>query len=759
MSYTWDQVQAKLDDPYVSADTKERLLVAYMREHGDEIEDDPQLAAEVNAYTDGTKASYKPWDFDKVMDDKSVDDAMGDANRESKDKGYQAGIQQGKVDDGHTTLDGMQDPVSGGSSAPEKSDDVLAAGRPGLQVFRDFIPVNDKVPGDSVGPAGKFKFEDLDNRYNEQLGISFKKFMEDAQQLRDAHTAVSGLNETFEAELGNIYKGWKGPAANASYDFYSQEISPNSKDLVSFLESAPGTVEEAVTSIFNEVKAKASSVLDLYTPTVGAATPDIAMKVVELANGNIGDEDHDKILAVAAWVDAETGSDLQARVADDSCSLEQENKDYAVQQCKQWIRDSFNPQFHEAIHDTFIQLCEDTKTAVDSYYETLTEALAEYDNKFPADGQMPKLPGDGKPGDDGGDQPGGTGPGGTGPGGTGPGGTGPGGTGPGGQDVPDVKMPGADGPGGPGGQDVGDIGSPGDPNAPSDGTSTSGVDGDYYPPGQEPTGPPKEVTVKDGDRTITVGQPNAQGVSKVTVEDGKGNKKSYNVDFSKPKPGEEREGEEGADGIKGTDDDVIYADENGKAVIKDGDATITLGEVPGDPGHLTMNVDDGTPTDYDLDFDADEPSGQDVGDIPGPDSPGDSGGAGGSTAGAGTGGGGGGGGGGVPGDVGSPGAGGGASGATASPGAMMGAGAQPDGDNNQGGAAPAAAAAGAGRQGGAPMGGMPMGGMGGGQGGGDQQRQSKWRTTGQLFDEEDPAANFSGVVGRDPAAKEVKPKR
>jgi len=91
----------------------------------------------------------------------------------------------------------------------------------------------------------------------------------------------------------------------------------------------------------------------------------------------------------------------------------------------------------------------------------------------------------------------------------------------------------------------------------------------------------------------------------------------------------------------------------------------------------------------------------------------------------------------------------------------MGAGAQPDGDGQgQGGAAPAGAAAGGGRGQAGGMGGMPMGGMGGGgQGGGDQQRQSKWRTTGQLFDEEDPAANFSGVVGRDPNTKDVKPKR
>jgi hypothetical protein len=60
------------------------------------------------------------------------------------------------------------------------------------------------------------------------------------------------------------------------------------------------------------------------------------------------------------------------------------------------------------------------------------------------------------------------------------------------------------------------------------------------------------------------------------------------------------------------------------------------------------------------------------------------------------------------------------------------------------------------------MGGMPMGGMGGmGQGGGDSTRgASKWRTQGQLFDEEDPAATFSGIIGEDPGSRaKTPPKR
>ncbi|MPZ82358.1 MAG: hypothetical protein GEV28_18940 [Actinophytocola sp.] len=82
---------------------------------------------------------------------------------------------------------------------------------------------------------------------------------------------------------------------------------------------------------------------------------------------------------------------------------------------------------------------------------------------------------------------------------------------------------------------------------------------------------------------------------------------------------------------------------------------------------------------------------------------------------------------------------------------MVGAG-SPDtgGDQRAAAASAGGGGAGGGASGQGAMGGMPMGGMGAGQGGGDQTRQSKWRTTGQLFDDADPAANFSGVVGRDP---------
>ncbi|MBM7770280.1 hypothetical protein JOD54_000484 [Actinokineospora baliensis] len=87
------------------------------------------------------------------------------------------------------------------------------------------------------------------------------------------------------------------------------------------------------------------------------------------------------------------------------------------------------------------------------------------------------------------------------------------------------------------------------------------------------------------------------------------------------------------------------------------------------------------------------------------------------------------------------------------PGAATGAEVPPSAEPQRQPAAAVPAAATSGQSGFGGGGGM-MGGMGGmgGQGGGDSERKSsQWKLVGSLFDEEDPAARFGGVVGEDPA--------
>jgi uncharacterized protein YukE len=755
MSRQWADVKKLLDDPYVDADTKEHLLAAYIREEGYVYQqglsgpvymDEDRLPSEVRSYTDKYRLGADDlWhgDLDKVY---------SDAEAESDERGYSTELNDGRVETGRTTLEGMRPPVEGSSSGVQKSDEIFDAARSALKLWEDFVPINDKVPGDCL--YQKINLDtDIKKRYDEQVGISFKNFLDDAKRLRDAHTELAELNTSSETELNRLYKEWTGPAANASYQHYSEKLVPNVTDLLEYLQTAPDMLDTAVTNLFLACKDKANDIIAIYQNcrgTVGSATPDMAAKVVKLAGGDF--DSQEEVLEVAAWVDSVCGSNLESTMRADDCGLNDENKEYTIRECKKWIRDSFNRDLHETMYVTFKQACDDAFDLVNTHYETLNNYLGEYENKFSAassPSQQP--PGTQNPNQ----QPPGTN--------TPP----PSSSTPPGSSTSSVSTPPSSSTTPSAVPELPSLTPPGSSTDPSSATTPSGTPqlpglstpGTSTPgaidpatglpiPGSGTTasgGVPKQVTIKDGNRTITVGQPDMRGRSKVTVDDGKGEPREYEVDFTPDEPGETYE------------DGVIKAGPDGKAVIQDGDAAITLEQAPGQSSQMKMTVDDGTPASYDFDFDAgsdipspglsDALSGEVRGDVP-------------AGGGAGGGLGGGGGGGGSFGGAETPGTSGPST--TPGPGAMVGAQA-PESERAAVPAAASAAGAGAGAAvgAGAPIGGMPMGGMGqGGQGGGDQTRQSKWRTTGSLFDDDkDPAANFSGVVGRDPAEKPKTPKK
>ena len=109
------------------------------------------------------------------FDQGSLDDVYGDAQAESEERGYSAGLTQDEIDENTSTLDGLQAPEQGQTSAVEKSDELFELARPALKVFENFIPVNDAVPGDSLGRHGKITMEEITERFEEQLGISLQE--------------------------------------------------------------------------------------------------------------------------------------------------------------------------------------------------------------------------------------------------------------------------------------------------------------------------------------------------------------------------------------------------------------------------------------------------------------------------------------------------------------------------------------------------------------------------------------------------------
>ncbi|HEV2781453.1 MAG TPA: WXG100 family type VII secretion target [Actinophytocola sp.] len=827
MSKSWPEVKRMLDDPYVSADTKERLLTAYMMENYN-------IPDEARAYYDRYKLGDDDDAFDVIWDGDSTDDIYSAAERETQQRGYHDRQVEQQIQENQGQLGSVQAPNADGGGVAT-SDELFDLARPALAVFEAFIPIDAKVPGDSRGVNGPADFNrDIVTRFDEQRGINFRKMMAEAARLAGAHNSLSELKSTTESQLNSLYQKWSGPAANASYEHYTRQIDPNVNELLPYLERGPQVIQAAVDTVFQACKSKAEQVMRLYRQTVGSATPDIADKVMKLARGEFSDQD--EILPVAAWVDSVCGSNLEERIRTDNCGLNDGNKQYTIEQCKKWIRESFNVEFwgdssRMGMMLQFKKICDDTVEAVDGAWQTVNDFFKPYQSEFAQAGsgtgitqpgasvpggggyggtQVPGVPGGGGGGTGGAGTGGGGGytpppvppavptpPAGGGGAGTGGGGMGGGnGTGPSGvpsvpsvptPSVPSVPIPGTgsgtnpslSGPGGTdpsfaGGQTPGGVpgipdpsrpggGGGGVPPVPIPGAGGGGLGGGGLGSGVPglpgPGGEPKTVSIQDGNRTITVSEPDAHGRSKITIDDGKGHPKTFTMDFGDAQKLFGGGTPELPEGIEG---ELVKAGEDGKVVIKDGDTTITAERVPGEPDKIKLTVDDGTgePKTYTVDFNTPTPGGSGLGsftpsgrlgDLPRIDIPASSAS---SFGGGGVGGGGGfgGGGGGVP----SGGSGGGSLEGGVATGAQA-----PAGEQRAAAVASGGGSGGGGDGGGGRGGmGMPMGAMGAaaGQGGGDQTRGgSKWRTTGQLFDDDDPAAHFSGVVGEDPAQRAARP--
>jgi hypothetical protein len=234
-------------------------------------------------------------------------------------------------------------------------------------------------------------------------------------------------------------------------------------------------------------------------------------------------------------------------------------------------------------------------------------------------GDDKKNPDDGKknPNDSGGDR---SGNGSTGTGSTGTGSTGNGSTGTGSTPLPPVQPPPM-----PPVQPVDDTTSPSD----------AGTDPLVDPPPGLPQDQPKDqetVTIQDGDRKISVQSPDGEGHVKVTVDDGTGKPKTYDLDFgagtgagtgTPAQPGQTLPGQpddgrpqtlpaqetppgQGTPAVQEPADPVqqVQAGPDGKAVVQDGNLTITAERPPGTPDQVKITIDDGTgkPTTYVVDY-------------------------------------------------------------------------------------------------------------------------------------------------------------
>lgn len=120
------------------------------------------------------------------------------------------------------------------------------------------------------------------------------------------------------------------------------------------------------------------------------------------------------------------------------------------------------------------------------------------------------------------------------------------------------------------------------------------------------------TTVRKGDSEISITEPSSDGKMSVSVDDGTGKPKDYELDFGNEKDSKDGEAAGGAGGFgphgakdagkggAGGSEDVHTPDEDGKIRIEDGDLKIVAEQPMGPDGATVVTIDDGKgePTSY-----------------------------------------------------------------------------------------------------------------------------------------------------------------
>ncbi|SMC66761.1 hypothetical protein [Lentzea albidocapillata] len=517
---SWEEVKKLCDNPEIPPDQKKALLEAYYTTemdqdvtgtHNDELErylDDYDIS-----YGDGFGQSLSnsmPWSD-------SSEDRLNNAYDIAKKSG-EAG--QKKVDDhnkaktdGQNALDQSEQRAADGGAGVGNSNSLLDAGAPGLKYFENFLPVYAEAKSViGVGADVNTDYNNVKTLYEEQRDIDFHKIDQDIVEMRQVSTDLRTQQADSEKSMSKLWSSWDGNAADNSRA-YVADFSKKGAAVADGINHVADATRLACHTVSQLVNDKANAVLNgVGSPfDIAGKTPPQIREVVQAA-----DSEDEGVLRRAA---GHVGIQIDDEACDDDVWKGEVRKG-----CREWLQTTFHKDVSEK-YKNFEELCKNTKKSVDDAWNALGAEMEKINTK-PFEPAKEEKPAD-KPGDDtggGGDkkQPPGGGPGGGGPGGGGPGGGGPGGG------TPEIPKP----------ENPLDKNGDGKPDVPGD-TDGDGkvddLDGDGKPDNQQPK--PEEnlesVTVKAGDNTIKVTEPDSNGHVKMTIDTPKGEPKTYDLDFSK----------------------------------------------------------------------------------------------------------------------------------------------------------------------------------------------------------------------------------
>ncbi|WP_143267157.1 WXG100 family type VII secretion target, partial [Amycolatopsis thailandensis] len=260
---TWTQVKALLDDPSVPPGNKTALIGSWIKTHpapppwtaDQEPEEIKQKRKEAAKYAETFNAlPFLPYDGDT----KKVYEG-------AKNAGDQASFTQHEetkaVNEGDKKLDGTKEPTSEGGGT-KTSDEIFDAAAPALKVFQTFGSLLAKLPEDCRGTSRALDFEkDIKKPFDEQRGINFKNFVDDAAHFKTGSKTVDKTMDDTGSKLNTLYGTWTGKAADASSENYNEKILPKAKKLSQTLNTASEATLHTTTTVFKLCKQKADEVV------------------------------------------------------------------------------------------------------------------------------------------------------------------------------------------------------------------------------------------------------------------------------------------------------------------------------------------------------------------------------------------------------------------------------------------------------------------------------------------------------------------
>ncbi|MBB5854852.1 hypothetical protein ACFQ05_16215 [Amycolatopsis umgeniensis] len=602
------EVEKILNDPNIDRDTKRELALNYIDYIEDESPESCGFASEAerNGFRDHLKSMNGDWitEGDLNVNDGSLEEVKK-AYKTAQEKydASQAAGRQGDRDALNKDAAKSQE-IAGRATETDpgcaNSNDIMVPGLSGFKVYETFHPLYLRALSLAGGGAA-IALTELQRLYHEQDNIPFNLFKASADELTAVGTAIAGSAQDVSGKLGNSLGTWDGAAADQARA-YQKAYSDKTGLVAEAFKAAGDGLLRTNASVGKFCREKVDWLQKWYTDNIDGATAQDIERIIRIADGSCSQND---IIHCIKFLSIEAKNAFN----DDGGDIDQSTIDEVIKpQAVAWLKTVFLGWFGKHI-ENFQLVCKNTRDAINGAWKAYFDSLGQVvENPYGDLGKTPETGGEKPVEKGGGGKDTGGGP------SSGGGGKSSGGGGqmpppsaveykqPEKSETPEVpgqeKNPVTDKP-----LDVDPATGEPYPIDPRTGEAIkSDTDGTQ----------PETMTVEQGDRKISMAEPGADGKMGISVQDGAGQAKDYNLDFGdgKATPGTgdaaggpvHRDTPESASRPTASQGQVYQPGPDGKIHIEDGGLKITA-ERPGGPGGPTLvTVDDGSghPSKYTL---------------------------------------------------------------------------------------------------------------------------------------------------------------